>query len=262
MHRDFALFSDISTNYNGQFFFYIWELPVFALMGALGGLIGAAFVLSNIQVTRLRHRFIPTTRPALRFLETLALAALTATVTILVTYAGPCKPVPEIVASNEAVVASAAEGLPGADGAALLFTGAAATLDEFFPRLWCEDGKYSTFGQLLMVRLPRALQLLVHASQPDAVDRGYAFLFSVPAMTVFMVLVLLLMVITFGVAAPTGLFVPALVSNPMGLFVSALVSDPTGLFVPAMVPGSGGRQSLSWSSSWCTHPPTSTGPLL
>ena len=40
-------------------FYYVWDVPIFCVMGAAGGLLGALWVHLNVQVTALRHRYVP-----------------------------------------------------------------------------------------------------------------------------------------------------------------------------------------------------------
>ena len=56
-HRDFGLYTDDEANYSRVFWWYFWEVPVFALMGALGGLLGALFVKINVKITTWRRWF-------------------------------------------------------------------------------------------------------------------------------------------------------------------------------------------------------------
>ena len=57
--RDFGLYSDSLAFYGAHMFYYVWDVPIFCLMGAVGGLMGALWVHLNVKVTALRHRFIP-----------------------------------------------------------------------------------------------------------------------------------------------------------------------------------------------------------
>lgn len=56
LHRDFGLYDDKVAAYGQVFYFHVWELPLFAAMGALGGLAGAAFIRMNVELTLWRHR--------------------------------------------------------------------------------------------------------------------------------------------------------------------------------------------------------------
>lgn len=40
-------------------FYYAWDVPIFCLMGAVGGLMGALWVHVNVKITALRHRYVP-----------------------------------------------------------------------------------------------------------------------------------------------------------------------------------------------------------
>ena len=42
-----------------KYFFYAWEIPIFVLMGCVGGLSGALWIRINIAMTRLRAQHIP-----------------------------------------------------------------------------------------------------------------------------------------------------------------------------------------------------------
>ncbi len=51
-------------------FYYVWDVPLFMCMGAIGGLMGAGFCHFNVKVTQLRHRcgFITSVGLDMRFL--------------------------------------------------------------------------------------------------------------------------------------------------------------------------------------------------
>ena len=57
--RDFGLYTDSVASYGSRMFYYAWDVPIFCVMGAIGGLMGALWVHINIRVTLFRHRFIP-----------------------------------------------------------------------------------------------------------------------------------------------------------------------------------------------------------
>ena len=40
-------------------FYYVWDLPIFVVMGAVGGLMGALFIKVNVKITQFRHMYIP-----------------------------------------------------------------------------------------------------------------------------------------------------------------------------------------------------------
>lgn len=57
-YRDFGLYTDSLAFYGSRMFYYVWDLPVFFTMGAIGGLMGALWVHVNVKVTAFRHRRI------------------------------------------------------------------------------------------------------------------------------------------------------------------------------------------------------------
>jgi chloride channel 7 len=58
-YRDFGLYTDSLAFYGSRMFYYVWDVPIFCLMGAMGGFMGALWVHVNVKVTAFRHRFIP-----------------------------------------------------------------------------------------------------------------------------------------------------------------------------------------------------------
>ena len=58
-YRDFGLYTDSLALYGKRMFYYVWDVPIFCLMGAVGGLMGALWVHVNVRVTAFRHRTIP-----------------------------------------------------------------------------------------------------------------------------------------------------------------------------------------------------------
>jgi len=37
-------------------FYYLWDVPIFMAMGAVGGVMGAGFCHFNVKVTQFRHK--------------------------------------------------------------------------------------------------------------------------------------------------------------------------------------------------------------
>lgn len=56
-YRDFGLYTDSLAFYGAKMFYYVWDVPLFMCMGAVGGLMGAGFCHFNVKITQLRHRW-------------------------------------------------------------------------------------------------------------------------------------------------------------------------------------------------------------
>ena len=60
---------DSANVVGGSYFMYVWELPIFIIMGCGAGLMGSAFVVINVRLNRLRDRFMPWSKAHLRGIE-------------------------------------------------------------------------------------------------------------------------------------------------------------------------------------------------
>ena len=69
-------------------------MPLFMVIGAMGGLIGAAFIAINVQITRLRQKFIPVRCPNRRLAEVMFVAIVTSSIAFVLCYVSPCRPIP------------------------------------------------------------------------------------------------------------------------------------------------------------------------
>lgn len=58
-YRDFGLYTDSLAFYGARMFYYLWDVPIFMGMGAVGGLMGAGFCHFNVKVTQFRHKCVP-----------------------------------------------------------------------------------------------------------------------------------------------------------------------------------------------------------
>ena len=216
------MYSDSQANYGANFYYYLWEFPVFVLIGIIGGLMGALFVSLNVKITHFRRKYIPVTNKSRRLYEVLCIAVLTSFVMLAFAYGSTCARLPTNTESYEAYDVDEGE-LSGDDEV--------TSLEEhrYFPRLWCKKGYYSSLGQLLMVPLSEALRIIIHLG--ETVDCSSTECKTVPleSLFTFVILAFLLMTLTYGVSAPTGLFVPSLaVGAAMGQIVGHIVQDAVG----------------------------------
>ena len=65
----YRLYDDNIALYGKRYYYYIWELPIFVVIGIVAGLLGALFVRLYVLCTRLRARFVPASSPRRRVIE-------------------------------------------------------------------------------------------------------------------------------------------------------------------------------------------------
>ena len=217
-HRDFGLYTDDEANYSRVFWWYFWEVPLFAGLGALGGLLGALFVKVNVRITAWRQRNVPVANRHRRHAEVVLVCAATATVMFLLLRHSPCAPVPlnlRVGSERDLYVPKLDLG----DTAAQAFEYGAESKDQirekFFRRLYCPEGAYSLYGQLFFTPLAKSLKLLVHLGEvgegaAEAASGERQHMFGMDALFLYFFVMYGLMILTYGVGAPTGLFVPSL----------------------------------------------------
>ena len=97
LHRDFGLYNDSEANYGSQYWYYLWEVPMYVLLGVLGGLMGALFVRLNKALTKYRQRKIPVSQPFRRLLEVIVVATVTNIINFMMTYFSACDRLPDHV---------------------------------------------------------------------------------------------------------------------------------------------------------------------
>eukprot|EP00003_Mantamonas_plastica_P011824 TRINITY_DN2177_c0_g1_i2.p1 TRINITY_DN2177_c0_g1~~TRINITY_DN2177_c0_g1_i2.p1 ORF type:complete len:431 (+),score=130.18 TRINITY_DN2177_c0_g1_i2:384-1676(+) len=150
------------------------ELPAFVLLGVIGGVSGAAFNYVNTKVTVFRNRHIYT--PKARFLEVLVIALISAIAHyVMPIIAGACIPFPEDLDRLE------------------------TTLLQFN----CQDGYYNDMAGILFTTSEEAIKRMFHKDE----------VMSVQTLIVFFFIYWSLAVITYGIAVPSGLFVPSLLTG-------------------------------------------------
>ena len=217
-HRDFGLYTDDEANYSRVFWWYFWEVPLFAGLGALGGLLGALFVKVNVRITAWRQRHVPVANRYRRHAEVVLVCAATATVMFLLLRHSPCASVPANLrpdSERDAYVPNLDLG----DTSAQVFEYGTESKDQirekFFRRLYCPEGEYSLYGQLFFTPLAKSLKLLVHLGEvgegaAEAASGERQYMFGMDALFLYFFVMYGLMIWTYGVGAPTGLFVPSL----------------------------------------------------
>jgi chloride channel 7 len=215
--RDFGLYTDNDANLGSRMFYYIWDLPIFCCIGALGGLAGAGFIKANVKVTQWRHTWVPTGSRWKRLAEVVLLAVLTTSLWFLFAYISPCAPLPSeedlkfLIASGSSSSSSRTDAVMedffggGGGGGG----GGTTNGPEHFPQLWCQLGEYSTWGQFFMTPLSQALRIILHLGEPLPADRP-DWHFSTTGLMLFTISTFGAMCVTNGVGASTGMFVPSL----------------------------------------------------
>lgn len=242
-HRDFGLYTDDEANYSRVFWWYFWEVPLFAGLGAIGGLLGALFVKLNVRITALRQKYVPVANRKRRHAEVIFVCAITATIMFILLRVSPCAPIPANLRVGSGALDQSIPVLDLGDVEHAQFEYGAESKDQirekFFRRLYCRDGEYSLYGQLFFTPLAKSLKLLVHlgevgegAAEQASGERN--FMFGMDALFLYFLVMYGLMVWTYGVGAPTGLFVPSLavgaaLGQIFGRGVAAFVAeiDPT-----------------------------------
>eukprot|EP01061_Rhynchopus_euleeides_P016311 TRINITY_DN27598_c0_g1_i2.p1 TRINITY_DN27598_c0_g1~~TRINITY_DN27598_c0_g1_i2.p1 ORF type:complete len:963 (+),score=351.05 TRINITY_DN27598_c0_g1_i2:35-2923(+) len=200
--------------------FRLVEVPWFILIGVAGGLLGALFNATNMQITKLRRavyskplvkpstpglpsapvkpRFTSKQVRAMKFVEALFVGVLVS-LTVWVSLSGiptMCSDIPKEDPSSTAEdMSESYVNVPG-----------------------CDSGNttLNTLATLQLNSAAKSLRTLFHF--PGHLDNNALFTHGV--------LYLLLMVYTYGVAVPSGLFVPSLVTGAVfGRIVGQLVKE-------------------------------------
>ncbi|KAI8476262.1 MAG: chloride channel [Monoraphidium minutum] len=182
------------------FWYHTWEVPFMMLLGAATGLMGALWTGLCTRLLALRARWIPDSRPTLRNLEVVLVAALTATVWIAVCYFSPCVPMPP----NSAELTQAHN-----KHFKMNFFDEATSM---WPQMWCKsENEYSLWGQLFAMPIESSVRALMSVQHsPSSGDDAASFLFSMTALGMFVACAFAGLLAAYGVAAPTGIFIPTM----------------------------------------------------
>ncbi|XP_056609081.1 H(+)/Cl(-) exchange transporter 7 isoform X1 [Triplophysa dalaica] len=161
---NFGRFDSDIVEYN------LYEIPLFIIMGALGGLLGALFNVLNYWLTIFRIRYVH--RPCLQVMEAMLVAAVTATVSFAMIYfSNDCQPL-------------------GPDH------------NEEYPlQLFCSDGEYNSMATAFFNTPERSVRSLFH-NPPGT--------YNPVTLGVFTLAYFFLAVWTYGLAVSAGVFIPSL----------------------------------------------------
>jgi len=222
-HRDFGLYTDDEANYSKQYWWYFWEVPIFAMVGCLGGYIGALFVNLNVRVTAWRAKHIPVNNKFRRFLEVIAVAALTFTVMFVFMAASPCLEIPAPLRDGHTNLANELDRFEYGEASK------EEIRTDFFSKMYCPEGFYSSYGQLFFVPLSQSFKFLLHLGEVGENGQAHEFLFRFDLLVFYFLAMFSLMTVTYGVGAPTGLFVPSLaVGSALGQICGRIVNTMSG----------------------------------
>jgi chloride channel 7 len=211
-----GMFSFGSFDLTGQTLrsYRIYEVPLFMLIGCVGGGIGAVFSFINNRATRLRFSCVPANKPWKRLAEAVLLAVLVCVVSFLaVYYQGRCVPlpasmVPDVSPARHAPSIPAAGPSPSANPVVSPSPPPSPSADlpsyaDALIQLYCPDGQYNNLASLFLAPPEDAIKLLFH--QPDAIP--------LPTLLLFWFVYTAFACVVFGIAVPSGIFIPALLSG-------------------------------------------------
>ncbi|XP_051569810.1 H(+)/Cl(-) exchange transporter 7-like [Myxocyprinus asiaticus] len=181
---NFGRFDSDCVEYN------LYEIPLFIIMGALGGLLGALFNLLNYWLTIFRIRYIH--RPCLQVMEAMLVAAVTATVSFAMIYfSNDCQPLGE------------------------------DHTEEYTLQLFCADGEYNTMATAFFNTPERSVRSLFH-NPPGS--------YNPQTLGLFTLVYFFLAVWTYGLTVSAGVFIPSLLIGAAwgrlsGIFLSSITSS-------------------------------------
>lgn len=157
--------------------FNVWETPFFLVLAVFGGLMGAAFNAINERICRWRRDEL-SGRKLPRWLEAVTIAGITAVCAFWLPY-----------------LVSSCTDIPQRD------------LDfqhkyhiSLYEGYRCPEGQFNTMGTMVFATTEESIRGFFHNTGP----------YDYTALTVYFFVVFTLAVITYGIAVPSGLFVPCI----------------------------------------------------
>eukprot|EP01029_Cantina_marsupialis_P013004 TRINITY_DN28836_c0_g1_i1.p1 TRINITY_DN28836_c0_g1~~TRINITY_DN28836_c0_g1_i1.p1 ORF type:complete len:895 (+),score=278.33 TRINITY_DN28836_c0_g1_i1:62-2746(+) len=176
----------------------IYELFFFILVGVGGGLFGALYNHWNMLLTKFRGKYL--NKPWKKWAEAALIAASVATLSFAVPYFfGRCLPMVEQKST---------------DGES----------EQHFQRFFCDVGEYDELASIFWTPGEHAIKNIFHLPRVPG--------FSLVALALFFVPFYLLSCWTYGVAVPSGLFVPSLLA---GSAYGRIIGQVLNHFLPGAV---------------------------
>mmetsp|Transcript_687 Transcript_687/g.965 ORF Transcript_687/g.965 Transcript_687/m.965 type:complete len:937 (-) Transcript_687:8-2818(-) len=169
--------------------FAIWELFIFMIIGCLGGLIGAVFNAANENLTIWRMQRVNFSKKR-RMLEVILVSIGVSIISFLIPMLwNRCtdKPADMQDWSNQE-----------------------KNLVDALVRFQCDEGQYNEVASLIFTDADTAIKQLFHFREAGVDD---ASTFSSAALFIFFVPYIAMATIVYGIAVPSGLFVPSLLSG-------------------------------------------------
>mmetsp|Transcript_18009 Transcript_18009/g.42184 ORF Transcript_18009/g.42184 Transcript_18009/m.42184 type:complete len:689 (+) Transcript_18009:873-2939(+) len=159
----------------------ILDIALFAILGVLMGLFAALFNHTNKLLTQWRQKYV--TNPSRRMTEALVVAIVTATVCFVCSYSDAwCADIDNLNLGKHA--------------------------SDYLSSFNCAEGQYNEAATLFLQQLDRTVAALVHTEDPDA--------FSATTLLLYFVIVWGLACWTYGIAIPSGLFIPSIAMGAVG----------------------------------------------
>eukprot|EP01031_Cornospumella_fuschlensis_P028872 gene28872-34846_t len=182
-------FGQFENLFDGRSNFYVYELPMFILMGAIGGVLGAFFNHLNMHMSMYRMKYLN----ASKWKRMAELCTITFAMSFI-SYIFPicwqvCTPVPDDTSDT-----SKQEEM----------------LFESLVEFQCEPGYYNQLASLYFTSGDTAMRQLFHFREVDGMGQNS---FTSGPLILFFIPYFLLASITSGVMAPAGLFVPTLLAG-------------------------------------------------
>lgn len=160
----------------------VWELLIFVFIGCMGGMIGAIFNNTNERLTHWRIKHVNHSKLR-RYLEVLCISSIVSIV---------CFGIPFIF--HECIQ------VPDTDG----MSQQQVELIDRFVQFGCPEGQYHPTASLFFTDGNDAIKLLFHMHEHTFPEK---------ALLLFFVCYISLATVTYGIAVPSGLFVPSLLSG-------------------------------------------------
>jgi len=178
------LFSFGNFKFEEESSYAIYELMIFVAIGAVGGLIGAIFNDVNERITHWRMKRVNISKSR-RFLEVLVISTLMSSVMFFSSLSWPvCRSISTLYKTESSKETQ-------------------ELLDKLI-RFRCEEGEYNEMASLIFSEPGDAIRLLFHLHKRA---------FSTSSLLSFFLLYISVAVVTYGIAVPSGLFVPSLLSG-------------------------------------------------